>query len=74
MLKIYYTKSSITEGIQSCHRSKWYLTAFNISKEFLSSSRIQYNSLNTMPWIFVLYNRKFVNESRMKKEDNHRAI
>jgi hypothetical protein len=49
MLKIYYTKSSITEGIQSCHRSKWYLTAFNISKEFLSSSRIQYNSLNTMP-------------------------
>lgn len=74
MLKIYYTKSSIKEGIQSCHRSKWYLRAFNISQEFLGSSRIQYNSLNTVPWIFVLYNRKFMNESPMKKEDNHGAI
>jgi len=35
MIKNYYTISSIKEGIQSCRRSKWYLTAFNMPKSFL---------------------------------------
>jgi hypothetical protein len=34
-VKNLFTISSIKEGLQSCHRSKWYLTAFNMPKSFL---------------------------------------